>query len=199
MSMIRIIFATVLVLVLACGLAGEQNQTPATQTVEFDVGGVGKIQIPDLELRDQEGRKVRFYSDLIKDKVVVLSFIYTSCNYTCTMQGQTFSKLQSLLGNRLGKSVFLISITIDPAKDNPALLKAWGQRYDVQSGWTLVTGKPAEMNKLLVPFTGNPAGAEMHLPSTFVGNDRTGIWTSAAGVFEAEALLNAVDYVTRGQ
>jgi cytochrome oxidase Cu insertion factor (SCO1/SenC/PrrC family) len=197
MSTRRSIFATVLVLVLACGLAGGQNQKPATPTVEVEIGGVGKVQIPDLELRDQEGRKVRFYSDLIKDKVVVLSFYYTSCNYTCTMQGQTFSKLQSLLGDRLGKSVFLISVTTDPAKDNPAVLKAWGQRYDVQPGWTLVTGKPAEMNKLLLPFTGNPAGAGMHLPSTFVGNDRTGLWTSAAGVFEAKELLNAVDYVTR--
>jgi protein SCO1/2 len=192
----RRIFAAVLVLVLASSLAGGQNQRPATQTVEVDIGGVGKIQIPDLELSDQEGRKVRFYSDLIKDKVVVLSFFYTSCNYTCSMQGKTFSKLQSLLGERLGKSVFLISVTTDPAKDDPALLKAWGKRYDVQSGWTLVTGEASELNKLLIPFTGNRAGAGMHLPSTFIGNDRTGLWTSAAGVFEPEALLNAVVYVT---
>jgi protein SCO1/2 len=193
----RSIFATVLVVVLACGLVGGQDQKTATPTVEVDIGGVGKVQIPDLMVRDQDGRNVRFYSDLIKDKVVVLSFVYTSCNYTCSMQGQTFSKLQSLLGERLGKSVFLISVTTDPAKDDPALFKAWGKRYNVQEGWTLVTGKPAEMNKLLLPFTGNRAGAGMHLPSTFVGNDRTGLWTSAAGVFEPEALLNAVEFVTR--
>jgi cytochrome oxidase Cu insertion factor (SCO1/SenC/PrrC family) len=197
MNMSRVIFATVLILVLACGLAAGQNRTPATQTVEFDIGGVGRIRVPDVELSDQEGRKVRFYSDLIKDKVVVLSFFYTSCTYSCTMQGQTFSKLQSLLGDRLGKSVFLISVTTDPAKDSPSLLKAWGKRYDVQSGWTLVTGKPAEMSDLLMPFTGNPPGAGMHLPSTFIGNDRTGLWTSAAGVFDPKELLNAVDFVTR--
>jgi hypothetical protein len=61
-----------------------------------------------------------------------------------------------------------------------------------------VTGKEAEMNKLLLPFTGNRAGAGMHLPATFIGNDRTGVWTSAAGVFEPEDLLNAVDLVTVG-
>jgi hypothetical protein len=60
----------------------------------------------------------------------------------------------------------------------------------------LVTGEASELNKLLIPFTGNRAGAGMHLPSTFIGNDRTGLWTSAAGVFEPEALLNAVVYVT---
>jgi cytochrome oxidase Cu insertion factor (SCO1/SenC/PrrC family) len=182
----------------ALGSGFAQNQKPpATPFVEVEVEGVGKVKVPDLDVRDQEGRKLHFYSDLIKDKVVVLSFFYTSCAYSCTVQGQTFSKLQSLLGDRLGKSVFLISVSTDPAKDVPAQLKSWGKRYDVQSGWTLVTGNPAEMNRLLVPFTGEPAGSGMHLPSTFIGNDKTGVWTSASGVFDPQVLLNAVDVVTR--
>lgn len=197
MSITRGIFVSGLVLVLACGLAGGQQQKPATPTVEIEIEGVGKVRIPDLDVRDQDGRKLRFYSDLIKDKVVVLSFFYTSCAYSCTMQGRIFSKLQSLLGDRLGKSVFLISVTTDPARDGPAQLKSWGKRYDVKTGWTLVTGKEAELNHLLLPFTGNRAGAAMHLPATFIGNDRTGLWTSAAGVFEPESLLNAIEFVTR--
>lgn len=193
----RNIFAVLVLLVVACGVAGGQHQKPATPTVEVEIEGAGKLKIPDLDVQDQDGRKLRFYSDLIKDKVVVLSFFYTSCSYSCTMQGRTFSKLQSLLGDRLGKSVFLISVTTDPAKDDPAQLKSWGKRYDVQAGWTLVTGNEMELNKLLMPFTGEPAGAGMHLPATFIGNARTGVWTSASGVFDAETLLNAVDSVTR--
>jgi protein SCO1/2 len=172
-----------------------QVQHPSTeQGKEVDIGGV-KLKIPDLLVRDQHGRKVRFYSDLIKDKVVVLSFFYTSCTYSCTMQGRTFSKLQSLLGERLGKSVFLISVTTDPIKDNPTQLKAWAVRYKVEPGWTLVTGDEAEMNKLLEPFTGSRAGAGMHLPSTFIGNDKSGLWTSAVGVFAPEDVLRALDFV----
>src|SRR5689334_16427719 len=156
MSRRRNIIAIMLVLTITCGIsyrwAGAQK-TPATPFVEVEIEGVGKVKIPDLDVRDQDGRKLRFYSDLIKDKVVVLSFFYTSCTYSCTMQGQTFSKLQTLLGDRLGKSVFLISVSTDPAKDDPEQLKSWGKRYDVQSGWTLVTGNPAEMNRLLLPFT----------------------------------------------
>jgi len=148
-------------------------------------------------VQDQDGRKIRFYSDLIKDKVVVLSFFYTSCTYSCTMQGKTFSKLQSLLGDRLGKSVFLISVTTDPARDDVAQLKSWGKRYEVQTGWTLVTGKEAELNKLLFPFTGERVGGGMHMPTTFIANDKIGVWTSMAGVFDPEFLLNAVDSVTR--
>jgi len=190
------IIAILLLLTITCGLAGAQKP-PATPVVEVEIDGVGKVKIPDLDVRDQDGRKLHFYSDLIKDKVVVLSFLYTSCTYSCTMQGQTFSKLQSLLGDRLGKSVFLISVTTDPAKDDPPQLKSWAKRYDVQSGWTLVTCNPAEMNRLLLPFTGEPAGSGMHLPSTFIGNDKTGVWTSASGVFDPQVLLNAVDFVTR--
>jgi|SRR6185369_60373 len=193
----RSIFASLIILFLACDLGHSQSQATAARLVELDIGGVGKIKIPDLVLRDQNGRKVRFYSDLIKDKVVVLSFFYTSCTYSCTMQGRSFSRLQSLLGERLGKSVFLISVSADPAKDNPVQLKAWGQHYDVQSGWSLVTGEEAEMNSLLIPFTGSPAGAGMHTPTTFIGNDRTGVWASAAGVFAPTDLLKVVNSISQ--
>lgn len=191
----RSVIAGIMVLLLVCSLAGGQDRKPAV--VEVDVRGVGRVEIPDLLVRDHEGRKVRFYSDLIKDKVVVLSFFYTSCIYVCTTQGQTFSGLQSLLGDRLGKSVFLISVSTDPAHDTPAQLKAWGKRYGIQPGWTLVTGDVSEMNKLLLPFTGNPAGAGMHLPTTFIGNTKTGVWVSAAGVFAPEDVLNALNNLTQ--
>jgi protein SCO1/2 len=199
MARTRSIFATLLFLTVACGVAGGQSQTQkrTTPVVEVQIAGAGTIQIPDLDVRDQDGRKLRFYSDLIKDKVVVLSFFYTSCTYTCTMQGQTFSKLQSLLGERLGKSVFLISVTTDPTRDDSAQLKSWGKRYNVQAGWTLVTGKEPELNKLLLEFTGNRAGGDMHLPSIFIGNDRTGLWTSAVGVFDAEEVGKVIDHISR--
>ena len=201
-SVRRQLVAGLMAPLLACCLiappAGAvQYQNPATgQAVEVDIKGV-KVMIQDLDLRDQDGRRVRFYSDLIKGKVVVLSFFYTSCAYICTMQGKLFSELQSLLGERLGKSVFLISVTTDPVKDNPERLKAWVARYSAKPGWTLVTGEEAEMNKLLIQFTGNTAGGGMHLAATFIGNDRTGFWISGVGVFAPEELLRAIDYVAR--
>jgi len=183
---------------LLCGLMASPAlaQSAAAPEVSFNVKGV-EVRVPDVVLRDQEGREVRFYSDLIKDKVVVLSFFYTSCAYTCGLQGRTLSRLQSLLGERLGKSVFLVSVTIDPAKDDPFKLKAWGQRYNLQPGWTLVTGEEAEMNKILLPFIGTPAGVGMHFPATFIGNDSKHLWTNAAGVLTPENLLDAIDFITR--
>lgn len=192
----RNIFASVIILLLVFGPVRSQAPAPAAAGVKVDVQGFGTVTIPDIMVQDQEGRKGRFYSDLIKDKVVVISFFYTSCNYVCTLQGRTFSKLQSLLGERLGKSVFLILVTTDPANDDSAQLKEWGKRYDVQTGWTLVTGKTSEVNKLLVPFTAKPASGGMHLPTTFIGNARTGVWTGATGTFAPEDLLKVVDLVS---
>lgn len=92
---------------------------------EIQVGTETKF-LPDLALIDQDGRSVHFYSDLIKDKIVLISFFYTSCAYTCLMQGKVLSELQAELGERLGKEVFLISVTMDPETDTPGPLKIWG-------------------------------------------------------------------------
>jgi protein SCO1 len=188
--------ATLLLLALSSNAKqARQEQSPAVR--EINVAGSGRIKVPDLLLSDQDGRKVRFYSDLIHDKVVVLNFVYTSCYYRCTRQGKIFSDLQSLLGERLGKSVILISVTTDPAKDTPAQLKAWSKRFNVQPGWTLVTGDVPSMNSLLLPFTGSPSGGGIHLPATFIGNDKTGKWISGSGNFTPQELLSAVDFVTK--
>jgi len=181
---------------LALEYSDQDQNPPAGQGKEVNIKGV-KVVIPDVVLRDQQGRRVRFYSDLIKGKVIVLNFFYTNCSYVCPMQGTVFSQLQSLLGERLGKSVFMISVTTDPLRDSPEQLKAWATRYDAKPGWTFVTGEEAEINKLLLPFTGNRAGGGMHLPATFIGNDRSGFWTSGAGMFAPEDIAKTVDYITQ--
>jgi cytochrome oxidase Cu insertion factor (SCO1/SenC/PrrC family) len=173
------------------------DQNPASeQKVEVVIDGE-KVVIPDVILRDQEGRKIRFHSDLIKGKVVVLSFFYTSCTYICNIQGRLFSELQSLLGERLGKSVFLISVTTDPATDKPEQLKAWGQRDKVKPGWTLATGEEAEINKLLTRLTGRTAGRTMHSAVTFLVNDRRGVWIGTEGFYKPEDFLKEVDDIAR--
>lgn len=139
--------------------------------------------LPDLALLDQDGREVRFYSDLIKDRNVVISFFYTTCGSTCLRQGKVFSDLQKELGDRLGKDIFLISVTMDPETDTPRRLKTWGDQYGRKKGWTLVTGKTAEMKKLVGHLTGNPLGRlETHAPFVYLGSDKKNQWISTYGL-----------------
>ena len=142
------------------------------QARQIQVGIETKF-LPDLLLQDQNGRRVRFYSDLIKDKIVLISFFFTSCTSTCPTQAEVFSNLQVALGDRLGKKVFLISVTIDPETDTARRLSTWGAQHNVRKGWTLVTGAKDDMRKLVGHLTGNPLGRiDLHSPFIYIGNDQ---------------------------
>src|SRR6185503_6319473 len=129
------------------------------------------LVIPDVQVLDQNGQKRNFYTDLVKDKVVVINFVFTSCKTFCPMLGAKFSKLQTLLGDRLGKDVFLISISTDPETDSPEKLKAWGQQFKAKAGWTLITGEKDEVAELLRVLTGDGLNKDLHAPLLTIIND----------------------------
>ena len=141
-------------------------------------------RMPDIEVFDQNGRKLHFYTDLIKGKTVVLNFIYTSCTAICPMMGRSFSRLQAELGDRLGKEVYLISISMDPETDTPERLKAWGEQFGAKPGWILVTGEKASMDTLLRFMRGDPARKGDHTPAVLIGNYDKGMWIREFGLAE---------------
>jgi protein SCO1/2 len=152
--------------------------------------------IPDAELYNQDGKKIHFYSDLIKDKVVIVSFFFTSCSLICPMQGESLSKLQAMLGERLGKDVYLVSVSMDPEADPPERLKIWGTQFGARPGWTLVTGKKSEIDKVAMALTGAPTVKGDHSPVVFVGSDKTGRWIRAYGLGEPARFASLIDEVT---
>ncbi|HEX8162460.1 MAG TPA: SCO family protein [Pyrinomonadaceae bacterium] len=154
-----------------------------------------KPSMPDVEVTDQDGRKSRFYTDLVKGKVVIINFVFTSCTYVCPMQGANFAKLQAALGDRLGRDVSLISVSTDPVVDTPARLKAWGERFGAKPGWTLVTGGKDEMEKLLRSLTGDGARRGEHSPVALLGDFERGAWVRAYGLSEPERYLELLSGV----
>jgi protein SCO1 len=145
--------------------------------------------IPDVWVTDQDGNRRRFYTDLVRGRVVAINFIFTSCTYVCPMQGQNFGQLQEALGARLGRDVHLVSVSTDPLTDTPARLKAWGAKFGARPGWTLVTGGKAELDELLLALTGDPTGQNKHSPIAFVGDLEAGIWTRSYALAEPERYL----------
>ena len=95
-----------------------------------------KMVIPDVKVRDQHGNTLNFYTDLIKDKTVAINFIFTNCTTICPPLATTFARLQKEMGDRVGKDVHLISISVDPVTDTPERLKAWGAKFKAGPGWT---------------------------------------------------------------
>jgi protein SCO1/2 len=108
-----------------------------------------RVALLDVPLVDQEGRTVRFASDVVGRRVAAVEFVFTRCTTTCPVLGLQFQRVQHLLGDRLGTDFALVSVSVDPQFDTPALLKAWGERFDAQPGWTLATGPKLEVDRLL--------------------------------------------------
>lgn len=103
---------------------------------------------PNFELTTHEGKKVHFYDDLIKDKIVVINFMYAQCEGVCVPVTQNLKRVQSLLGKRVGRDIFMYSITLKPEEDTPEHLKHYVQMHRIKPGWTFLTGKPDEVNTL---------------------------------------------------
>jgi protein SCO1 len=140
----------------------------------------GSSRFPNVELLTQDGKKVRFYDDLIKGKVVAIELMYTTCKYNCPLETARLVQVQKLLKERMGKDVFFYSITIEPDKDTPEVLKAYAEKYHVGPGWTFLTGREEDIKlisrKLGLDFLPNPNDPDGHTPSLLIGNDKTGLW-----------------------
>lgn len=158
-----------------------------------------KIQIPDVKVRDQHGNTLNFYTDLIKDKTVAINFIFTNCTTICPPLAATFARLQKELGDRAGKDVHLISISVDPVTDTPERLKAWGAKFKAGPGWTFVTGEKQEMDKLLNALGAAVSRREDHTPATIIGNDSKGVWTRTYGLAKIPQIMSVIENVIAGR
>lgn len=150
------------------------------------------LDIPDLPVVSQDGRRLRFASDLVKGKTVAVNFIYTSCTTVCSPLTANFRQVQARLGDRVGKDVHMISVSVDPVVDTPARLKAFAGAFDAGPGWTFVTGAKADIERLMQAF-GLPLGRkENHTPMIVVGNEPAGKWTRTWGLAPAEAIAGTI-------
>ncbi len=158
-----------------------------------------KMTIPDVELLDQDGRKVRFYTELVKGKTVAVNFIFTTCTTICPPLGATFARLQRELGARAGNDVRLISISVDPATDTPERLKAWGAKFKAAAGWTLLTGPKPQVDELLRALGSSTASPADHTPTVLIGNDAAGQWTRSYGLARPAVLVGLIDAAAAGR
>lgn len=110
----------------------------------------GKLahHFPNVRLWTQDNREVRFYDDLVKGRVVMINFMFTTCTSLCPRSTANLVKVQQALGDHAGRDVFVISISVDPEHDTPAVLKQYAEEYQIKPGWTLVTGKRADIDRI---------------------------------------------------
>jgi cytochrome oxidase Cu insertion factor (SCO1/SenC/PrrC family) len=158
-----------------------------------------KMVIPDVKVLDQHGNALHFYTDLIKDKTVAINFIFTNCTTICPPLAATFARLQKEMGDKIGKEVHLISISVDPVTDTPERLKAWGAKFKAGPGWTFVTAEKQEMDKLLNALGAAVSKREDHTPAMIIGNDSKGIWTRTYGLAKIPQIMGVLQNVMAGK
>jgi protein SCO1/2 len=149
----------------------------------------------DVELIDQDGQKLRFYSDVLKNKVVVINTFFTTCTNICPPMNRNFEKIQEALGDRLGKDAFLVSITVDPETDTPTRLKEYGRRFHARPGWMFLTGKKENVAWALYKLGQYVETKDDHTNIFIIGNEPKGLWKKAFGLAKAEELIRIVEDV----
>lgn len=137
-------------------------------TAPAPIAAPSETHVADVPVQTQDGRSVRFYSDLVKGRVTAVNFIFTSCTTVCPLMGVRFAQLQPLLP----QDVSLISVSIDPTVDTPERLAAWSRRVGAKPEWTLVTGAKPEIDTLLRSLGTTIADPASHTPLVLIIDDR---------------------------
>jgi len=151
---------------------------------------------PNVELIDQDGKKMKFYDDMLKDKVVMINFIFTTCQDACPLETAKLRQVQERLGDRVGRDVFMYSISITPEHDTPEVLKEYSESFHVGPGWKFMTGKAADIEmlrkKLGLEDDEKREAGEGHGMSMIVGNEKTGVWMKRSSFDNPKVLAKVV-------
>jgi protein SCO1/2 len=130
-----------------------QQRIPGTASEERR-----RNRFPNVVLQTQDGKTVRFYDDLLKDKMVLISFMYTDCAENCPITNANLLQVQKAMESRVGRDFFMYSITVDPGHDTPAVLREYAARIGVQPGWLFLTGTKEDIQVLRRHFGDEPTG-----------------------------------------
>ena len=149
----------------------------------------------DVELINQDGQKMRFYSDVLKGKVVIINTFFATCTSVCPPMNRNFEKIQEFLGNRLGKDAFLVSISVDPEMDTPNRLKEYGRKFHARPGWIFLTGKKENLDWALYKLGQYVEKKDDHSTIVIIGNEPTGLWKKAFGLAQPAELIKIVQDV----
>ena len=164
-----------------------------------DPASISSKIIPDVQVYDQSGKRLSFYSDLVKGKTVAINFIFTTCTGVCPPMTATFRKVQEQLAEK-GSRVQLISISVDPTTDTPERLREFAAKFNAAPDWAFVTGDKSEIDTLLQALGVAVANKNDHTPMILIGNDLTDYWTRAYGLSWPTTLVNVItDVATRKQ
>ena len=164
---------------------------------------IQRQHLPNIPLITHEGKHVMFYDDLVKGKIVTMNFFFAKCDEICPRVTANLEKVQKLLGADLGRKVFMYSFTLKPEEDDVSAIQHYREMYHARPGWTFLTGKPEDMEKLRkgIGFTyPDPAidkDKTQHIGNVRYGNEPLMLWAACPGMAHAEYLAESISWMLR--
>jgi cytochrome oxidase Cu insertion factor (SCO1/SenC/PrrC family)/mono/diheme cytochrome c family protein len=149
----------------------------------------GANYFPNLPVVTQEGKTLKFYDDVIKGKIVLISFMYTTCADICPLTTARIAQLEDKLGEMVGRDIFFVSMTVDPEHDTPENLKAFASAFDAGPGWLFLTGKPEDIRLINSRLGDRSRKLSEHRNEIVLGNDATGEWTRNTVLGDLDRLI----------
>jgi len=157
----------------------------------------GANYFPNVPLVTQDGKTLHFYDDMLKGRIVLINFIYTECGDSCPLETAKLTQVYRLLDNRMGKDIFFYSISVDPQRDTPAVLKTYAKKFHAGPGWYFLTGKREDIDLVRKkigmagrldedPLTG-------HTTSLTLGNEPQGQWMQDSSFDDPRFIATMID------
>jgi len=161
---------------------------------------IQKLHLPNVPLVTHDGKRVMFYDDLIRNRIVTLNFFYTKCDEICPGVTANLAQVQKLLGGAVGTKLFMYSFTLKPEQDDVAAIRSYREMFHAQPGWTFLTGKPADLEKIRrgigfsYPDPKIDADKSQHIGNVRYGNEPLMLWAACPGLSNPKYLAESISW-----
>jgi len=146
--------------------------------------------VPDLRMVRDDGKTVNLREDIDDGRPVFVNLIFTTCTTICPVSSQIFSMLQRKLEADSAK-VHLVSVSIDPEQDTPAVLAEYAKRYEAGTEWHHYTGTAEASIEVQRAFDVYRGDKMNHVPVTLLRAAPGKPWVRIDGFASADELLRA--------
>ena len=183
-----------------------QGVLPRSQYKQRAYRRSGKVsdRFPNILLFTQNNKPVRFYDDLIKNRTVIIDFMWATCDDNCPVKTLNLVNVHRLLGRRAGRDILMLSISLEGKHDTPEALRQYMKRYGgSKPGWLYLTGDYDDVESLrysLGVYDLDPvidADKESHAGILTFGNDRTNRWAALPALMNTRGIARTFSRITR--
>lgn len=185
----------------AAGKSGKSHTVEEATVSDQARRRIQQLHLPNVPLLTHEGKRVMFYDDLIKGRIVTLNFFFAKCDEICPTVMANLAKVQKLLGADVGTKLSMYSFTLKPEEDGVDVIRHYREMLDAKPGWTFLTGKPDDMEKIRkgIGFTyPEPAidkDKTQHIGNVRYGNEPLMLWGACPGMARPQFVAESVNWV----